>query len=101
MLFKLLSLFDGCIHFRSKRFGNKKNTKKVFESRRALNLLVPTQRRTLGSHRATGGALQTLNKDCEAHSCRRVKQYRPDQRGNVFPTAETKNISVNFKCGNW
>ena len=67
---------------------------------RQFNLLVPTQRQTLGSNRVTGGALQTLNKDCEAHSCRRVKQYRPDQRGNVFPTDQFKFISVNLKCEN-
>ena len=29
-------------------------------------------------------ALPTLNNDCEAHSRRRIKRYRPDLRGNVF-----------------
>ena len=43
-----------------------------------LNLLVPTQRQMLGSHRATFGALSTLNNDCEAHIRRRIQQYRPD-----------------------
>ena len=45
---------------------------------RSLNLLVPTRRQTLGSHRATGGALPTLNSDCEADRGRRVKRYKPD-----------------------
>ena len=49
-----------------------------------LNLLVPALRQTLGSHRATGGALLTLDSDCEAHRSRRNKWYKPDKRAMFF-----------------
>ena len=63
-----------------------------------LNLLVLIRRQTLGSHRATDGALLALNRDCEAHRDRRVKQYRPDYRGTFILAVDTKYISVNLMC---
>ena len=66
-----------------------------------LNLLVTTQRQTLGSHRATGGALSTLNSDCEAHRGRRIKPFEPYLRAAVFLLNNTKDMSVNLKCEKW
>ena len=39
-----------------------------------INLLVPNRRQTLGTYRATGAALSTLNSDCGAHIGHRVKR---------------------------
>ena len=45
---------------------------------KVINPWVLIQRQTLGSHRATAGTLPTFNKDCETHSSRKIKRYRPD-----------------------
>ena len=63
-----------------------------------FSLLVPTPRQPLGSHRATGGVLPTFNSVCEAHEGRRIKRYRPDYRGTIFLSDDTKYLSVNIMC---
>ena len=65
--------------------------------------LIPEKQATylpVGSHRAIGGTLSTLNSDCEAHKGRKIKPYRPYIRAVVFLLDDTKDISVNFKCEN-
>ena len=62
-----------------------------------LNLLITIQRQTLGSHRATDGALPTLNRDSEALRGRRTKRLYKDDHKYIVSTGlseERENVNI-------
>ena len=63
-----------------------------------INPLVPAHGHTLRSHRTTGGALPSLNKDCESHRGCGIKRYKSDYRASVLTFDVTKNLSVKCNC---